>query len=94
MRYLKLLLIVLLATACVVSCKGKIEMSLDDYAKIESEVNLPNPEIDKQKVKNAANKYGFTYQQYADMFNKVEKDPKLKEQLGEIRLKAQKDAKK
>jgi hypothetical protein len=65
-------------------------MTLDDFAKIENEVNLPNPEIDKQLVENAAKKYGYTYQQYKDMFDKVEKEPKLKEQLGEIRLKSHK----
>jgi hypothetical protein len=89
MQYLKLLVILLLVTASVVSCKQK-QMTLEDYAKIESEVNLPNPEIDKQQVENAAKKFGFTYQQYKDMFDKVEKDPKLREQLGEIRLKTQK----
>jgi len=88
MRYFKLLIILLLVTASVVSCKLKKEMTLDDFAKIENEVNLPNPEIDKQLVENAAKKYGYTYQQYKDMFDKVEKEPKLKEQLGEIRLKS------
>jgi hypothetical protein len=65
-------------------------MTLDDFAKIENEVNLPNPEIDKQQVENVAKKFGYTYQQYKDMYDKVEKDQKLREQLGEIRLKSQK----
>jgi hypothetical protein len=90
MRYFKLFIILLLVTASVVSCKLKKEMTLDDFAKIENEVNLPNPEIDKQQVENAAKKFGYTYQQYKDMFDKVEKDPKLREQLGDIRLKSQK----
>ena len=90
MRYFTLLIIVALVTATAVSCKMKKEMSLDDFAKIESEVNLPNPEIDKQQVEDTARRYGYTYQQYKDMFDKVEKDPKLKEQLGEIRLKTHK----
>ncbi len=89
MRYLKLLAILLLVTASVVTCKQKI-MTLEDFAKIENEVNLPNPELDKQQVESAAKKYGFTYQQYKEMFDKVEKDAKLREQLGEIRLKSQK----
>jgi len=90
MRYFKLLIILLLVTASVVSCKLKKEMTLDDFAKIENEVNLPNPEIDKQQVENVAKKFGYTYQQYKDMYDKVEKDQKLREQLGEIRLKSQK----
>jgi hypothetical protein len=65
-------------------------MSLEDYAKIENEINIPNPEMDKQKVEQAAKNYGYTYKQYKDMFDKVEKDPGLKEKLGEIRLKSQK----
>jgi hypothetical protein len=89
MRYLSILLVLILAAGLTVSCK-KNAMTLEDFAKIESEVNLPNPEIDKPQVENAAKKFGFTYQQYKDMFDKVEKDPKLKEQLGEIRLKTQK----
>jgi hypothetical protein len=89
MRYFKLLVIFLLVTASVVSCKQK-NLTLEDFAKIETEVNLPNPEIDKQQVEKAAKKFGYTYQQYKDMFDKVEKDPKLKEQLGEIRLKSNK----
>jgi uncharacterized protein YabN with tetrapyrrole methylase and pyrophosphatase domain len=89
MRYLKLLLVLCLIASGVVSCKTK-KMSLQDYAKIENEVNLPNPEIDKQRVEEVAKKYGFDYQQYKDMYDKVQKDPKLQEELGDIRLKSQK----
>jgi Holliday junction resolvasome RuvABC DNA-binding subunit len=90
MRYFKLIIALLLVIASVVSCKMKKELTLEDYAKIENEVNLPNPEINKQKVEETLQKYGYTYQQYKDMFNKVEKDPKLREKLGEIRLQTQK----
>jgi hypothetical protein len=94
MRYLQILMIVALASGLAVSCKMKKEMSLQDYAKIESEINLPNPELDKAKVDEIAKKYGYDYQQYKDMFEKVQKDPKLKEQLGEMRLQEQKEQKK
>ena len=94
MRFLKIALIVALASVLAVSCKMKKEMPLDDYAKIEIEINLPNPDIDKVKVEEVAKKYGYTYQQYKDMFDKVEKDPKLKEKLGEMRLQEQKSGEK
>ncbi|OHD67760.1 MAG: hypothetical protein A2W19_13100 [Spirochaetes bacterium RBG_16_49_21] len=89
MRYFKIFIVLFLVTACVVSCKKK-EMSLEDFAKIENDVNVPNPELCKPKVEDVAEKYGYTYQQYKDMFDKVQKDHKLREQLGEIRLKPQK----
>lgn len=94
MRLLKISLIIVLASVLAVSCKMKKEMTLDDYAKIEFEITLPNPDLDKVKVEEVAKKYGYTFQQYKDMFDKVEKDPKLKEKLGEIRLQDQKSGKK
>ena len=90
MRFFKIMLIIMLASVLAVSCKMKKEMTLDDYAKIELEINLPNPDLDKGKVEEVAKKYGYTYQQYKDMFDKVEKDIKLKEKLGEMRLQEQK----
>ncbi len=94
MRFLKIALIIVLASVLAVSCKMKKEMPLEDFAKIELEINLPNPDIDKAKVEEVAKKYGYTYQQYKDMFDKVEKDPKMKEKLGEIRLQEQKSKEK
>lgn len=90
MRFFKIMLIIMLASVLAVSCKMKKEMTLDDYAKIELEISLPNPDLDKGKVEEVAKKYGYTYQQYKDMFDKVEKDIKLKEKLGEMRLQEQK----
>ncbi len=93
MRFFKILFIIMLASVLAVSCKMKKEMTLEDYAKIELEINLPNPELDKIKVEEVAKKYGYTFQQYKDMFDKVEKDSKLKEKLGEMRLQDQKKEK-
>jgi hypothetical protein len=94
MRFFKIVLIIALASVLTISCKMKKEMALEDYAKIELEINLPNPELDKVKVEEVAKKYGYTFQQYKDMFDKVEKDAKLKEKLGELRLQDQKSGKK
>lgn len=93
MRFFKILFIIMLVSVLAVSCKMKKEMTLEDYAKIELEINLPNPELDKIKVEEVAKKYGYTFQQYKDMFDKVEKDSKLKEKLGEMRLQDQKKEK-
>jgi hypothetical protein len=94
MRYFNIILVVALVAACAVSCKMKKDITLEDYAKIEMEISLPNPELDKAKVEEVAKKYGYTYEQYKDMFDKVEKDGSLKEKLGELRLQDQKkDAK-
>lgn len=94
MRYFNIILVVALVAACAVSCKMKKDITLEDYAKIESEINLPNPELDRAKVEEVAKQYGYTYEQYKDMFDKVEKDPSLKEKLGELQLQDQnKDAK-
>lgn len=90
MRLVKILLVIMLASVLSVSCKMKKEMTLEDYAKIELEINLPNPELDKAKVEETTKKYGYTYQQYKDMFDKVQADVKLKEKLGEMRLQDQK----
>jgi hypothetical protein len=90
MRFLNIMLAVILVAACAVSCKMKKEITLEDYAKIEMEINLPNPELDKAKVEEVAKKYGYTFDQYKDMFDKVEKDPSLKVKLGELRLQDQK----
>ncbi len=93
MRYVTIMIIIMLASVFAVSCKMKKEITLEDYAKIETEINLPNPDIDKAKVEEIARKYGYSYQQYKDMFDKVEKDAKLKEKLGEMRLQDQKEGK-
>lgn len=89
MRLLSVLMIIMLVSTLGVSCKKK-DMTLEDYAKIELEVNLPDPALDEAKVKEVAGKYGYNYAQYKEMFDKVQKDPALKEKLGEMRLQEQK----
>jgi len=38
-----------------------------------------------------ASKYGYTYEQYKEFYDKVQKDPELQEKLGELTLKKQKN---
>ena len=91
MRIINIVLAVALVAACAVSCKMKKELTLEDYAKIEIEINLPNPELDKAKVEEVVKKYGYTFEQYKEMFDKVEKDPTLRKKLGDLRLLDQKN---
>lgn len=86
MRFLNIILVVILASVCTVSCKIKKDLTLEEYSKMEMEISLPSPELDKSKIEEVAKKYGYTYEQYKEMFDKVEKDPSLREKLGELRL--------
>jgi hypothetical protein len=94
MRYISIFLLVMMVSFLSVSCKMKKEMTLEDYAKIELEINLPDPGLNEAKAGEVAKKYGYDYQQYKQMFDKVQKDTKLKEKLGGMRLQDQKAIKK
>jgi hypothetical protein len=88
MKKLALLVIVALISYVSISCKSeRREMNLEDYAKIQAEVNIPDPALDPQLVEKIASKYGYSFEDFKHFNEKVEKDPKLREQLGEIRLK-------
>ncbi len=55
--------------------------------KIDMEITATDQ---KPESKSAiAKKYGYTLEQYEDFAKKVEKDPKLKEQIGDLILKNQ-----
>jgi len=58
-------------------------MTLEDYLKITSELNIPNPEYDPMKVESVASKYGYTYQQYKDFHDGIQRDIRMKNRLGE-----------
>ena len=91
MKYFKTVCAILLIIAFATSCKtSKSEMTLEDYAKIEREVNLPDPDINPDLVKRVTEKYGYSFEQYKNFFSKVEKDPALREKLGEMKLNEQK----
>ncbi len=95
MRLIKYFLILLLGVSLFQGCTQKQkEMKIADYAKIESEIALPDPELDKAKVENVTAKYGFTYKQYKEFYDNVQKDPALQEKLGEITLEKQKPGEK
>ena len=58
-------------------------MTLKDYLKIESQLDNPDPEFDPVKVETVASKYGYTYQQYKDFYDNIQKDINMKDRLGE-----------
>jgi hypothetical protein len=58
-------------------------MTLEDYLKITSELDMPPPEFDPVKIETVASKYGYTYQQYKDFYDNIQKDIKMKDKLGE-----------
>lgn len=91
MRFWNLLFIMFIAFSLTTGCGPKEKvMTIEDYAKIESEIEIPDPELDPARVETVASKYGFTYAQYKDFYNKVQKDPLLREKLGDYILKKQK----
>lgn len=95
MRYLNYLLILVLALSLFTACgTKKKEMTIQDFAKIESEVAIPEPDLDPAKVEQVAKKYGFTFDQYKEFFEKVQNDPELQEKLGELTLENQQPAEK
>jgi len=91
MSFFKYLFMIMLVVSLFTGCgKGGGEMKIEDYAKIEAELQLPDPDLDPEKVGKVAGQYGFTFKQYKDFYLKVQKDPKLQEKLGELTLKKQK----
>jgi hypothetical protein len=95
MRYLNYLLILVVALSLLTACgTKKKEMTIQDFAKIEEEVAIPEPDLDPAKVEQVAKKYGFTFDQYKEFFEKVQDDPELQEKLGELTLENQKPAEK
>lgn len=91
MKLIRLVLVGLLAFGLILSCaKEEKKMSLEEYSKIEAEINLPDPDLDPKLVKEVVNKHGYTVEEYREFAERVQKDPKLREELGEMRLREQK----
>ena len=95
MRFWNYLMVLVIALSLATGCGSKNKvMTIEDYAKIESEIEIPDPELDPARVESVTTKYGFTYIQYKEFYDKVQKDPELREKLGEVTLKKQKSAEK
>ncbi|MCU0849134.1 MAG: hypothetical protein MUD12_14735 [Spirochaetes bacterium] len=68
----------------LISCGQKKEMSIEDFAKIDLEMISTDQKPESKEV--VAKKYGYTLKQYQEFADKVDRDTKLQEKLGEIRL--------
>jgi hypothetical protein len=91
MKLLKVIAVMILSMSLIISCSQKPkEMTAEDFFKIEKEINLPDPDLNPEKSKEVVSKYGYTVEQFKAFSAKKEKDPKIKEQLGDIQLKEQK----
>lgn len=89
MRDLKRVLILILISIFVFACKpSPKEMTLEDFFVIQNEIlSTDLTPASKEKV---VKKYGYTLKEYEDLDGKVMRDPKLREKLGEIKLKKDK----
>lgn len=86
MRYLLFGGTALLLLCLLMSCKpAQKEMTPELFLTIENEILATDltPESKETVLKN----YNLTLKQFEDYAQKVESDPALKEQIGEIRLK-------
>lgn len=88
MKLIKVMAVIILSMTLIISCSKKPkEMTAEDFIKIENEINLPDPDLNPEKVKEVTSKYGYTAEQFKEFSVKKEKDPKIKEQLGDILIK-------
>jgi hypothetical protein len=94
MKTVKAFLIILLAGVFIVSCKMSDKaMTADDFLKIQ--IEYLNSDLRVETKEAIAKKYGYTLKVFTDFEEKVEKDPALKKQIGEMMLnQKKKDVKK
>ncbi len=85
MKTVKTFLIIFIAGIFVVSCKMSDKaMTADDFLKIQ--IEYLNSDLKIETKEAIAKKYGYTLKAFADFEEKVEKDPALKKQIGEMML--------
>lgn len=85
MKAVKTFLIIITAGMLVVSCKmSDKEMTPEDFLKIETEYLNSDLKIETKEA--IAKKYGYTIKAFTDFEEKVDNDPALKKQIGELML--------
>lgn len=89
MRLLRIVIALVMVTFLSFSCAKKKEMTMEDFVKIDLQVT---PTMEKDDIEKITDKFGYTYDQYKEFAEMVEKDPKLQEQRGDVRLKEQKES--
>lgn len=92
MRDFKRVLILILISIFIFACKpSPKEMSLEDFFEVQNEIlSTDLTPASKEKV---LKKYGYTLKEYDELDAKIMRDPKLREKLGEIKLKKDKGEK-
>jgi hypothetical protein len=84
MKYINLLIALIFTLSVVTSCKKTDKvMTVKEFYQMELEVIGTNGK--PEEIEKITKKYGFTAAEYTAFDDKVAKDPKLKEKLGEIR---------
>lgn len=89
MRIIRIALTLIMVSALAVSCVKKKEMTMEDFVKIDLQIT---PTMDDKQIEEVSQRYGFTVEQYREFSDMVQKDPRLQEQRGEVRLKDQKES--
>ncbi len=85
MKFLNLILVLLIASSLVISCKkSNKELTPDLFIQIENEIL--KTDLTPTSVEKIVENYGVTLKQFRDYEEKVETEPGLKEKIGEIRL--------
>jgi hypothetical protein len=94
MKTFKMFLIILIAGIFVVSCKMSDKaITAEDFLKIQ--IEYLNSDLKIETKEAIAKKYGYTLKTFTDFEEKVDKDPALKKQIGELMLnQKKKDVKK
>ena len=92
MKFCKILVIVLVTAAFIVSCKpaAKKEMTPEDFLKIEDKI-ISETNLTPEAKEAVAKEFGYTLKQFRDFEEKVENDPELRTRIGGIRLKQQQE---
>ena len=92
MKFLNLILVLLIASSLVMSCKkSNKELTPDLFIQIENEIL--KTDMTPESMEKIVEKFGVTLKQYKDYEGRLETEPGLKEKIGEIRLNMHKDKK-
>jgi hypothetical protein len=94
MKIVKIFFIIFIVGIFVVSCKMSDKaMTADNFLKIQ--IEYLNSDLKVETKEAIAKKYGYTLKAFTDFEEKVDKDPALKKQIGELMLnQKKKDVKK
>ncbi len=86
---LSILTAVAVALSLFACTQKKKEMTVQDFAKMDIEITKTDQKPESKK--KIVEKYGYTLEQYEAFAELAEKDPKIIKELGENRLKKQKE---